>query len=172
MPKYIIDKHQLYSNSIYNPIHRFNFYVCWSESKERLRELITHLSDDPNIPPLNKSASASMYPCVVEGQNVPIICLPFIWDRSAKQIASITHEAMHAVCYFFRCMEIPLPKDMHHASYDEENFCYTLDWLVEFIIDSLDNQDKHKSFLPNEHPTRKSKPPKALQQSSKRNRMH
>lgn len=145
MPKYIIDASQLYCHSFYNPIHRFNFYLVWCESKDMIHEFLKAQDESGNeIEPPSKMSLASMYHIVISGQNVPIICLPFKWNRSASQIASIIHEVIHAVVFFFRCREIPLPKDVHQSCVDEENFCYFADWLTANIIESLDNQEEHK----------------------------
>jgi len=146
MPDYLIKKPQLYTNHFYNPIHKFNFYVAWSESRHRLGELLNHLDDcDEGSHFVSAKADGSMHHIRRDGQDVPVICLPFKWDRTPEQIAIIAHEVTHAICFFFRCREIPLPKNMHHTDSDEENFCYFMTWLMENIIQSLDNQDKNKS---------------------------
>jgi len=104
-----------------------------------------------NIEPQAQTSLASMYPLVIDKQDVPIICLPFKWERTSLQISSIVHEAIHSITFFFRCREIPLPQNMHHShDADEENFCYFVDWLTKSIIDSLDNQDEHKYAFSNE----------------------
>jgi len=33
MPQYLVEADQIYCHSCYNPIHRFNFYWVWCESK-------------------------------------------------------------------------------------------------------------------------------------------
>lgn len=149
MKKYIVRKNQLYLENIYNPVHRVNIIVAWSESHERLEELCSELNDEDIIPTIAGSA-AFIYKIHIKGIFTPVICLPFEWKRTSDQISSISHEAIHAICSFFRFRRIPLPKDIGHMEDDEENFCYYTDWLIAKIIDCLDNQEKYKYNLENE----------------------
>jgi len=151
MPKYLVEADQLYCHSCYNPIHRFNFYWVWCESKARMDEFMKAQDESGKIlEPQSQDSLASMYRLVIGKQDVPIICLPFKWERTSSQISSIIHEVIHSIIFFFRCREIPLPKDMNCYECDEENFCYFVDWLTKAIIDSLDNQDNHKYSFTNE----------------------
>jgi hypothetical protein len=93
---------------------------------------------------LSVTSIGSMYPIKVDGHPVPVVVLPFKWQKTPSQIATVTHEVIHAVCNFFRNRVIPLPKDLPPEEFDEENFCYHVDHLVCKFIEALDNQDKHK----------------------------
>lgn len=151
MPKYLVEVDQLYCSSCYNPIHRFNFYWVWCENKARIDEFIKAQDESGNImEPLSSTSVASMYRLIIKGQHVPIVCFPFKWERTPEQISSVVHEVIHAIIFFFRVREIPLPKDIHNACSDEENFCYFVDWLTTAIINTLDNQDQFKYAFSNE----------------------
>jgi|SRR6478735_8615160 len=153
MPKYIVEAPQLYCHSVYTPIHRFNFYIVWCESKERIHEFIKAQDESGKmIIEQAKTSSASMYQLIINNQNVPIVCFPFKWNRTPAQISSIVHEVIHAIAFFFRVREIPLPKDRHFTESDEENFCYYVDWLTQIIIEALDDPESYKYVFNNETP--------------------
>jgi hypothetical protein len=53
------------------------------------------------------------------------------YPRTSSQIASVAHEAFHAVCMLFRIVGIPLGKD------SEEAFAYALAYLTRHILNGL-----------------------------------
>ncbi len=179
MPKYIVEKEQLYISVINNPVHRFDWGVVWCESAKRIEEYCRSIHEgSAGIQTVDSNHSAFFYKLTVDGSFYPVICLPFKWEKTNKQICSVTHEVIHAVAAFFRAREIPLPKDQHYLDSDEENFCYYTDWLLQQILDKLDDQDNHKYALKTEEdyvtiPTeglQKKRPykPTTLQKPSKR----
>lgn len=153
MPKYIVSASQIYAHSVYTPIHRFNFYFVWCESKARIHEFLkAHDESGRSVEEPSKTSVASMHPLVIDNQHVPVICLPFKWEKTPDQISSVVHEVIHAVAFFFRVREIPLPKDRHFTEPDEENLCYYVDWLTRTIIEALDDPESYKYVFNDEIP--------------------
>src|SRR5687768_1572720 len=112
MPKYSVDRKQLYSFHVYNEVFRFNFYLVWCECKNRLHDYLVANDDSGFVDQLSVTSIGSMYPIKVDGHPVPVVVLPFKWQKTPSQIATVTHEVIHAVCNFFRNRVIPLPKDL------------------------------------------------------------
>jgi hypothetical protein len=60
---------------------------------------------------------------------------PAIWLRerpkTAQQIASVAHEAFHATCYFMKLVGI------EYCGKSEEAFAYTLDHIIESILNKV-----------------------------------
>jgi hypothetical protein len=60
-------------------------------------------------------------------QDVPVMWLKRR-PRTAREIASLAHEANHATHYFMRYIGTPVTED------SEEILCYTLDHIVEQVL--------------------------------------
>lgn len=57
----------------------------------------------------------------------PIICLP-TKPRTAKQIATLAHEAVHAVTYIFKYIEEPLCGEV---------FCYSVEAIIRSTLQKI-----------------------------------
>ena len=149
MPKYQTEEKQLYKASFFHQIFQVQIDLIWCEDDERILRLL-NLNDDKGVLKIPKKGAATYF-LHVNGNLNPAIAFPFVWKPGCPQLTSLlAHECIHAITCLFRYKEVPLPKDIHYNNNDEENFCYTHQWLFQECLYALNEQEKYCVAFSNE----------------------
>lgn len=115
---------------IYNETWKFNVYLYWPITHERMLEVLKNWEYDGEPP--SPIAGARTYSFTHgKGGRVSLLMLGQ-WSGSPRDHAFLAHEAMHVVADQFAFRGIPIHTD------NDEPAAYTLEWLVESSLSAIE----------------------------------
>lgn len=119
---------------LYNETWKFNVYVYWPVSHERMLKILKNWDYDG--PPPQPVTGARTYSFTHKPAGRISIILLSQWSGSPRHHGFLAHEALHAVADQFAFRGIPI-----HAESDEPA-AYTIEWLIESVLAAMEARGK------------------------------
>lgn len=146
MPKYRVNREQLYAKSFYHAIWRLDIYVVMCHCRKRIRDFLVANHDGDSDDVQTPKGKASAYLIRRGSGLIPVIVIPGEFDfDDYKSHSTLAHEAVHVAVALHRMRSIHLPTSgCSPEQYDDEGLCYMVDWIMDECYDMILHKERFK----------------------------